>query len=81
MLKTAKIAVTASADQPLSNDFAAVLITIHQEPKYRFLQNEYRLAERMVVAGLLTPLENRQYAITPYGEECYKKDKLLAKTE
>lgn len=65
-------------DKPLKSIHWAVICTIHQEPKYKFVGSEFRLAERMVKLGLLEPKSKKHYGVTPYGEACYKADKLLA---
>jgi hypothetical protein len=65
-------------DQPLPQDYWAVICTIKQEPDYQFIRSEAKLAERMAAAGLLEPRGNKHYSITDYGQECYTAEKLLA---
>jgi len=71
-------AAASKKDQPLSNDYWAVICTIKQEPNYRFIRNERTMAEKMADLGLLERQDNKRYAITTYGERCYKAEKLLA---
>lgn len=65
-------------DQPLPVDYWAVMCSIKQEPDYKFLRSEAKLAERMAAAGLLEPRGNKHYHITDYGQDCYTAEKLLA---
>lgn len=65
-------------DQPLPPDYWAVICSIGQEPKYQFVGSEGRLAERMTEQGLLERQEKKRYTITPYGQECYTANLLLA---
>lgn len=65
-------------DRPLPPSYWAILATIRQTPRYRFLASEYRLAERMTVAGMLERKEDRRYAVTTYGQRCYSANKVLA---
>lgn len=64
-------------DQPLPNDFWAVMCSIKQEPNYRFVRDEAKLAKRMADAGLLAPAEGKRYTITPHGQKCYDAEQLL----
>jgi hypothetical protein len=69
---------TATAkDQPLPTEFWAVMCSIKQEPNYRFVRDEARLAQRMAAAGLLAPAKDKRYTITPHGEKCYAAERLL----
>lgn len=65
-------------DQPLPTDYWAVMCTIKQEPEYKFVRDEAKLAERMATAGLLEARGNKHYTITAYGQDCYTAEKLLA---
>jgi hypothetical protein len=69
---------TQERDQPLPNSYWAILCTIRQVPRYRFLGSEFRLAERMTEAGMLERKDDRRYAVTSYGQRCYSANKVLA---
>jgi hypothetical protein len=68
----------ALRDRPLPASYWAILCTIRQVPRYRFLASEYRLAERMTEAGMLERRVDRRYAVTSYGQRCYSANKVLA---
>ena len=65
-------------DQPLPGDYWAVICSIKQEPNYKFIRSEAKLAERMAAAGLLQARGNKQYDVTDYGQKCFAAEKLLA---
>ncbi len=51
----------------------AILCTIKQEPKYRFLGNEFKAASTLESHGVLQPIGNRMFSITKFGIELYNK--------
>ena len=67
----------ATKDQPLPTDFWAVMCAIKQEPNYRFVRDEAKLAKRMADAGLLAPAGDKRYTVTPHGQKCYAAEQLL----
>lgn len=58
--------------QTLTNDEWAILCTIHQEPKYRFLQEEFAQAKKLEKRGLLQHVGNKRFSVTKLGEELYE---------
>ena len=65
-------------DRPLPTEYWAVMCSIKQEPQYRFVRDEAKLAKRMTDAGLLAPAGDKRYSITEYGQKCYSTEKLLS---
>lgn len=55
----------------LTNDESAIICTLHQEPKYRFLGSELRAARRMATAGYLKEGADKHFTVTPAGELAY----------
>ena len=53
----------------------AVIMSIIQQPDYRFLQEEGRVAEGLVKKGVLRPLGHKCYSVTPLGMETYRKNR------
>ena len=60
-------------DQSLTNDEWAIICTIHQEPKYRFLQEELARAKKLEQRGLIQSIGNKMFSVTKLGEEFYNK--------
>jgi hypothetical protein len=68
-------------DQPLPPDFWAVMCLIKQEPNYRFVRDEAKLAKRMADVGLLAPAGDKRYTITQHGQKCYDAEQLLGEAQ
>jgi len=60
-------------DQSLTNDEWAIICTIRQEPKYRFLQEELTRAKKLEQRGLIQSIGNKMFSVTKLGEEIYSK--------
>lgn len=60
-------------DQSLTNDEWAIICTIRQEPKYRFLQDELTRAKKLEQRGLIQSIGNKMFSVTKLGEEIYSK--------
>lgn len=60
-------------NQSLTNDEWVIICTIHQEPKYRFLQEEFARAKKLEQRGLIQSIGNKMFSVTKLGEELYKK--------
>lgn len=60
-------------DHTLTNDEWAIICTIHQEPKYRFLREEFTKASKLEQRGLLQSIGNKMFSVTKLGEEIYSK--------
>ena len=60
-------------DQSLTNDEWAIICTIRQEPKYRFLQEELARAKKLEQRGLIQSIGNKMFSVTKLGEEIYSK--------
>lgn len=58
--------------QTLTNDERAIICTIHQDPKYRFLQEELTKAKKLEERGILQHIGNKRFSITKLGEELYE---------
>lgn len=56
----------------LTNEESAIICTIHQEPRYRFLGQELRAARRMASAGYLQEGTDKRFTVTAAGEMAYK---------
>ena len=50
----------------------AVICTIRQEPNYRFLYNEAKIAKRMEAKGLLKSIGNKRYEVTDKAKALYE---------
>ena len=72
------MATAVQKDQPLPNDYWAVMCTIKQEPQYKFVRDEAKLAKKMADAGLLAPCGDKCYSITEHGLKCYSAEKLFS---
>lgn len=55
----------------MGNNQWAVICTIRQEPEYKFIQNERRMADRMERDGLLRHEGNGRFIVTKAGEREY----------
>lgn len=55
----------------LSNDEVAVICTIHQEPMYRFVNEEFKMASKMEKDGLLQSVGKKMFSVTKQGEKLY----------
>lgn len=64
-------------DRPLPVEYWAVMCSIKQEPNYRFVRDEAKLAKSMAEAGLLAPAGEKRYTITPHGQKCYDAEQML----
>lgn len=60
-------------DQSLTNEEWAIICTINQEPKYRFLKEELTMAKKMEARGLLQFIGNKMFSVTKRGQEIYKR--------
>ena len=60
-------------DQSLTNDEWAIICTIRQEPKYRFLQDELTRAKKLEQRELIQSIGNKMFSVTKLGEEIYSK--------
>lgn len=58
--------------QTLTNDEWAIICAIHQDPKYRFLQEELTKAKKLEERGILQHIGNKRFSITKLGEELYE---------
>ena len=60
-------------EQSLIVDEWAIICTIRQEPKYRFLREELTRAKKLEQAGLIQSIGNKMFSVTKLGEELYKR--------
>lgn len=60
-----------SKNRTLTNDEWSIICTIHQEPKYRFLQEELVQAKKLEARGLIQSIGNKRFSVTKLGEEIY----------
>lgn len=58
-------------NQTLTNDEWVIICTIHQEPKYRFLQEELARAKKLEARRLIQSIGNKMFSVTKLGEEIY----------
>jgi hypothetical protein len=58
-------------NRTLTNDEWSIICTIHQEPKYRFLQEELAQAKKLEARGLIQSIGNKCFSVTKLGEEIY----------
>lgn len=58
-------------NRTLTNDECSIICTIHQEPKYRFLQEELAQAKKLEARGLIQSIGNKRFSVTKLGEEIY----------
>lgn len=58
----------------LSDEEFAIICTIHQEPNYRFIANERKVACKLVDKALLMPvIDNKsKFIVTESGEALYR---------